>query len=266
MQATRPTRRTTGEPYDDFVKNAAKNHIQVLFTIYGTPDWANGGNKPNRAPKQMSEPAPVRLAAAKRYSGTYKLRRRDDAAGRPQVDGVERAEQPGLPAAAVDDPRPAQDRPDRRAHVRADLHRGLGRRPLDAPQERSRRLRRHRPARQQPGAGQPPVDRAADVPGVPQAVRAVAQALRRLRAPSVLQPPEREPDDDAEVEDGRHAREHQRADQAAHARVRAQDALDHGVRLPDAAARPALRGLVGEAGEVPLAGATRSRAGIHASG
>jgi hypothetical protein len=61
------------QPYDDFVKNAAKNHIQVLFTIYGTPAWANGGNKPNRAPKKMSNLRLFASAAAKRYSGRYKL-------------------------------------------------------------------------------------------------------------------------------------------------------------------------------------------------
>jgi hypothetical protein len=60
------------QPYDDFVKNAAKNHIQVLFTIYGTPHWA-GAVKPNRAPKKMSNLRLFAQAAAKRYSGTYKL-------------------------------------------------------------------------------------------------------------------------------------------------------------------------------------------------
>jgi hypothetical protein len=59
-------------PYDDFVKNAAKNHIQVLFTIYGTPHWA-GAVKPNRAPARMLYLRQFATAAAKRYSGTFKL-------------------------------------------------------------------------------------------------------------------------------------------------------------------------------------------------
>ena len=59
-------------PYDDFVKNAAKNNIQVLFTIYGTPHWA-GAVKPNRAPARMLYLRQFATAAAKRYSGTFKL-------------------------------------------------------------------------------------------------------------------------------------------------------------------------------------------------
>jgi hypothetical protein len=58
-------------PYDTFVQNAAKNHIQVLFTIYGTPRWA-GGVKQNRPPKKMSNLRYFAQAAAKRYSGTFK--------------------------------------------------------------------------------------------------------------------------------------------------------------------------------------------------
>ncbi len=57
--------------YDSFVQRAAKNNIQVLFTIYGTPRWANGGQKPNRAPKKMIDLRQFAYAAAKRYSGTF---------------------------------------------------------------------------------------------------------------------------------------------------------------------------------------------------
>ena len=40
--------------YDRAVVNAAKNKIQVLFTIYGTPRWAQTGKKGvNRAPTKM---------------------------------------------------------------------------------------------------------------------------------------------------------------------------------------------------------------------
>jgi len=63
--------------YDRLVLNAAKNKIQVLFTIYGTPRWANGTKKGlNRAPRQMLFLKQFAFAAAKRYSGTYK--RSDD--------------------------------------------------------------------------------------------------------------------------------------------------------------------------------------------
>ena len=61
------------DQYDTLVQNAHKNKIQVLFTIYGTPRWANGGNKPNRPPKKMSDLRLFAYAAAKRYSGSYEL-------------------------------------------------------------------------------------------------------------------------------------------------------------------------------------------------
>jgi hypothetical protein len=68
-------------PYDAFVQNAAKNHIQVLFSIYGTPRWA-GAVKPNRAPAKMLYLRQFATAAAKRYSGTFK---RDDGVVLPAV-------------------------------------------------------------------------------------------------------------------------------------------------------------------------------------
>jgi hypothetical protein len=62
--------------YDTFVQNAKKYKIAVLFSIYGTPAWANGGKKPNRAPSRMVYLRQFAYAAAKRYSGTFK--RADD--------------------------------------------------------------------------------------------------------------------------------------------------------------------------------------------
>jgi hypothetical protein len=63
--------------YDAMLLNAKKSKIQVLFTIYGTPRWANGTKKGlNRAPRQMLFLKQFAFAAAKRYSGTFK--RSDD--------------------------------------------------------------------------------------------------------------------------------------------------------------------------------------------
>jgi hypothetical protein len=60
------------EIFDKVVLNAAKHKIQVLFTIYGTPRWANGTKKGlNRAPRQMLFLKQFATAAAKRYSGTF---------------------------------------------------------------------------------------------------------------------------------------------------------------------------------------------------
>ena len=63
------------EIYDQLALNAAKNKIQVLLTIYGTPRWANGKKKGlNRAPRQMLFLQQFAFAAAKRYSGKFKLK------------------------------------------------------------------------------------------------------------------------------------------------------------------------------------------------
>jgi len=69
--------------YDRVLLNAAKNKIQVLFTILGTPKWANGKLKgANRAPAKMSDLRYFALAAAKRYSGSFK---REDGTKLPAV-------------------------------------------------------------------------------------------------------------------------------------------------------------------------------------
>jgi hypothetical protein len=69
--------------YDRTVLNAAKNKIQVLFTIYGTPRWAQGKLKGvNRAPRRVASLKYFALAAAKRYSGKF---RRDDNTKLPAV-------------------------------------------------------------------------------------------------------------------------------------------------------------------------------------
>jgi len=69
--------------FDDTVINAAKNHIQVLFTIFGTPAWAQGRLKGvNRAPRRMASLRYFATAAASRYSGTFE---RDDGTTLPAV-------------------------------------------------------------------------------------------------------------------------------------------------------------------------------------
>jgi hypothetical protein len=57
--------------YDQAVEEATRDGIRVLFTIVGTPDWANGQQGPRVAP---ASPVPLRqfaTAAALRYSGTF---------------------------------------------------------------------------------------------------------------------------------------------------------------------------------------------------
>jgi len=58
-------------PYDRIVLRAAESGVEVLFTIFGTPPWANGGRLPNRAPRDTAALEDFAYAAATRYSGTY---------------------------------------------------------------------------------------------------------------------------------------------------------------------------------------------------
>ena len=58
-------------PYDNMVREAAKNNIKVLFSIWGTPSWANKGKGLAHAPTLARDLRNFSYAAAKRYSGTY---------------------------------------------------------------------------------------------------------------------------------------------------------------------------------------------------
>jgi Cellulase (glycosyl hydrolase family 5) len=54
---------------DDFVRNAQKQGVEVLMTLWGTPKWANGGKTPNFLPRKMSDFQNFARAVASRYSG-----------------------------------------------------------------------------------------------------------------------------------------------------------------------------------------------------
>ena len=258
----RPTRPTTGRPTTAPCVNAAKNKIQVLFTIYGTPRWAQTGKKGvNRAPSKMKDLRYFALAAAKRYSGSFK---REDGTKLPPVRKWLAWNEPNNPVflqpqwqkvgAAGQEAR-CVARCARRGKLRRHLHGGLHRRPLLAPSQGGRRLRRHRPARQQRAAEQPAVDLADRVPERPAQVRAEAPQLRRLRAPPVLRPP-----------GASRRRTKPKGKQTVTLAnisvltkllsklVRQQEALDHRVRLPDEPARQVVRRHLGQAGQVPDAG------------
>jgi hypothetical protein len=57
--------------YDRTVLYAASHGIKVLFSITGTPKWANGGASPNRPPSDYTLLRDFAYAAAARYSGQY---------------------------------------------------------------------------------------------------------------------------------------------------------------------------------------------------
>ncbi len=57
--------------YDRTVDYAQQYGMKVLFSIYGTPGWANGGKGMNVAPKNGADLRNFAYAAARRYSGTF---------------------------------------------------------------------------------------------------------------------------------------------------------------------------------------------------
>jgi hypothetical protein len=58
--------------YDRTVFLAAQTGVHVLFSVYGTPSWANGGRGPNVAPTRATDLRNFAYAAARRYSGAYR--------------------------------------------------------------------------------------------------------------------------------------------------------------------------------------------------
>ena len=58
---------------DAVVSQASANKVRVLATIYGTPRWA--GRAKNRLPRRMKDLRLFAHAAARRYSGKYRVKR-----------------------------------------------------------------------------------------------------------------------------------------------------------------------------------------------
>jgi hypothetical protein len=57
--------------YDRTVLLAAASGVRVVFSIYGTPSWANGGKGANVAPTRATDLRNFANAAARRYSGRF---------------------------------------------------------------------------------------------------------------------------------------------------------------------------------------------------
>jgi hypothetical protein len=57
--------------YDRLVRYANQYGMHVLFSVYGTPSWANGGRPLNYAPTRGIDLRNFVLAAAKRYGGEF---------------------------------------------------------------------------------------------------------------------------------------------------------------------------------------------------
>jgi hypothetical protein len=69
--------------YDRTVNYAQQFGIKIVFSIWGTPRWANGGRRPNIAPTNPVDLQRFARAAARRYSGRWVA---EDGRGLPRVD------------------------------------------------------------------------------------------------------------------------------------------------------------------------------------
>jgi hypothetical protein len=56
---------------DDLVRSAQQRGIEILVTIWGTPEWANGGAGPNVPPRDSADFRAFAQALADRYSGRH---------------------------------------------------------------------------------------------------------------------------------------------------------------------------------------------------
>lgn len=80
--------------YDAAVITASQRGVKVLFTVFGTPWWANGGQPQNRAPQNVQRLKEFAYAAAFRYSGRYA---RPDGTVLPRVSLWTAWNEPNLP-------------------------------------------------------------------------------------------------------------------------------------------------------------------------
>ena len=212
---TRPTRPTTGRTFDPVLDGLHAHGITPLVTIWGSPEWANGGHAGE-------------LAAEKRLR-ELRVRRVQALPVGPSLDRMERAEHRGLLAAGLAD-----------ALREAAAQSGVRPAAPGKSQERRRR-RRDLTAR----------DRERDVAdGLHAGHAGGARSARRVcREPvpvveardAVLESVLVVPD----VDDGAAAADPLARDRALRTQ---QAALADGVRLPDESARPAHRRLPGTPG------------------
>ena len=56
---------------DDLVRSAQQRGMEILVTLWGTPEWANGGQAPNRPPNDPADLEDFATALADRYSGRH---------------------------------------------------------------------------------------------------------------------------------------------------------------------------------------------------
>ena len=89
------------DTYDRTVRFATVNGIEPVFSILGTPPWANRREGLERRSDGRSGPSSLRGRRAEALQRHLQERRRRHPSPREPLDGMERAEQPCFPQAAV---------------------------------------------------------------------------------------------------------------------------------------------------------------------
>ena len=84
--------------YDAIVLNADAQGVSLVFSIFGTPRWANGDQLPTRAPRRAVDLEDFAFAAAVRYAGDFI---RDDGVMLPPVRQWTAWNEPNLPIGLV---------------------------------------------------------------------------------------------------------------------------------------------------------------------
>ena len=84
--------------YDAIVLDSDAQGVRVVFSIFGTPRWANGGQLPTRAPRRASDLEDFAFAAAVRYAGDFV---RPDGVALPPVRLWTAWNEPNLPIGLV---------------------------------------------------------------------------------------------------------------------------------------------------------------------
>jgi hypothetical protein len=84
--------------YDAIVLAAADEGVELMFSIFGTPTWANGGGLTTRAPRHPVDLENFAFAAADRYGGSFD---RGDGTLLPRVRYWTAWNEPNLPIGLV---------------------------------------------------------------------------------------------------------------------------------------------------------------------
>ena len=178
---TRPTDAT--DPFDpayrfddvdEVVRNAQQRGLEVMITLWGTPSWANGGQKPQAMPSNIADFQSFARAVASRYSGRY--------AGYPFVrfyTDLERVEPRHVPRPAVQ-----REGPYRQPGELREAREGRDRRHQGGQPQRARRDRRDVVERPRQASGRPHRHRCAGHVHEGRRRGPEGRQVRRLGAPS----------------------------------------------------------------------------------